>query len=643
MTKAAGILFVTADGKALFLKRGPSAPDCAGCWDFPGGGREGDETAEQTALREAIEEVGKIPAGTRVFHTRTRSPRPETVGVGVGAAPLLPVQAAAPPSPVPSPAMSPDVDFTTFVQRVPEEFVPDINDEHEGWAWAPISSPPEPLHPGCRIALERLSMDELGVARAIADGRLISPQRYENMTMFAIRITGTDVAYRNAIDEFVYRNPDNYLTDEFLARCNGLPVVWLRRSGDEEGFHPKGSLLNSEEFGERVVGSIMLPYIAGNEVWGVAKIFDDAAAAEMEAKQLSTSPAVFFRNLSDNAKLKLEDGSTLLIEGKPSLLDHVCICEQGVWDKGRDPTGVRSEARGDSAMTPEEKAKADAEAKMKADAEAEEAKKKADAEKEEKEKADAAKKADEEKDKNPFADAMKSMADSVAKIGDAVVKIGARVDSMEDDAKKKADAEAEEKRKAGDPEQLKADKSRKDAEEKAAKEKADAEEAEKKKADAAALKTVSDRIDEVKGMLPKQMTDKDFHAVADSQARADSVFSLFGERAPIPLQGETASLYDRRVARQLVKHSPTWSKIDITSAAFADDAAFAIVRDQVFADAQKAAMSPSALPNGGLRMISKPSGGHIINEFHGDPDSWMGPMAGATRRFVTRINERQPN
>lgn len=628
--KAAGILFVTASGKALFLKRGPNAPDCPSCWDFPGGGREGDETAEQTATREAVEEVGKIPDGIRVFHTRTRSSRPETVGVGVGAAPLLPVQAAAPPSPL----VSADVDFTTFVQRVPSEFVPDINDEHEGWAWAPISAPPEPLHPGCRIALERLSMDELGVARAIADGRLISPQRYENMTLFAIRITGTDVAYRNAIDEFVYRHPDNYLTDDFLARCNGLPVVWLRRSGDEEGFHPKGSLLNSEEFAERVVGSIMLPYIAGNEVWGVAKIFDDAAAAEMEAKQLSTSPAVFFRNLSDNAKLKLEDGSTLLIEGKPSLLDHVCICEQGVWDKGRDPTGVRSEARGDSAMTPEEKARADAEAKMKADAEAEEAKKKADAEAEDKKKADA------EKD-NPFADAMKAMADSVGKIGDAVAKIGARIDSMEADDKKKADAEEESKRKAGDPEQLKADKARKDAEEAEAKKKSDAEEAEKKKADAAVLKSVSDRIDEVKGMLPKQMTDKDFHAVSDSQARADAVFSMFGERAPIPLQGETASLYDRRVTRSLQKHSSVWSKIDITGSAFADDAAFDVVRTQVFADASKAAMSPQNVPNGGLRMHTRQQGGHQINEFQGDPDSWMGPMSGATRRFVTRINERQ--
>jgi hypothetical protein len=38
--------------------------------------------------------------------------------------------------------------------------------------------------------------------------------------------------------------------------------------------------------------------------------------------------------------MTLEDGSVLLIEGKPSLLDHVAICELGVWDKGKDPEGI---------------------------------------------------------------------------------------------------------------------------------------------------------------------------------------------------------------------------------------------------------------------------------------------------------------
>ena len=75
----------------------------------------------------------------------------------------------------------PLVDFTTFLMRVPEEFAPKLNDEHDGWAWSPLATPPEPLHPGCRIALERLAMNELDVARAIADGRLASPQRYENV------------------------------------------------------------------------------------------------------------------------------------------------------------------------------------------------------------------------------------------------------------------------------------------------------------------------------------------------------------------------------------------------------------------------------------------------------------------------------
>jgi 8-oxo-dGTP pyrophosphatase MutT (NUDIX family) len=46
-TKAAGILFVTPDRQALFLKRGPGG-DHPGEWCFPGGG-EVDNKAQPKA------------------------------------------------------------------------------------------------------------------------------------------------------------------------------------------------------------------------------------------------------------------------------------------------------------------------------------------------------------------------------------------------------------------------------------------------------------------------------------------------------------------------------------------------------------------------------------------------------------------
>lgn len=616
--KAAGILFLSANGNALFLRRGPAAPDCPGCWDFPGGGQEGDETSEETARREAKEEVGDFPDGDLVLHTRTLSaPGSSTGAAGLGAPPVLPVPAGA-PTVLP---ITPGVDFTTFLQKVDEEFTPTLNDEHDGWAWAPIGAPPQPVHPGCAIALARIGMNELDVARAISDGRLVSPQRYENVWLFAIRITGTDVAFRDKVDEFVVRKPEHYLNEEFLARCNGLPVIFK---------HPPTALLNSEEFSNRVVGTVFLPYIAGSEVWAVAKIFVDAVAQMMREGNLSTSPGVNFADFSVNGKLTLEDGSKVLIEGKPSLFDHVAICELGVWDKGGDPAGIRSEAREDSAMSDEEKKAAEDKAKKDA-AEAEQKAKDDAARKdaEEKAKADADAKAKTDADAGTSLE--KTITDGMKSVADAVANLGKRMDAIEDLEKKRGDsAKKDDEDKETEAKRVAADKAKKDAAE-------DKEKEEKAKTDSA---DVRKRIEEVAALIPKSIGDADYTAMTDAQARADDIFSKFGKHAPRPLQGETPSLYERRVVRMLKEHSPTWKAAEVT-AAFADDASFGIVRDQVYREASIAALSPMNVPNGELRMITKRSGGHEIHEFVGDPRSWMDPMAGATRQFVTGI--RTPN
>lgn len=343
--KAAGILFLTPDNRALFLKRSNTG-DHPGEWCFPGGTTEGDETAAETAIRETAEEVGRpVDADDLVLHTRNIS----NAEVAAGAAsPELPaIEGLNPASPNLAPAEAGvipgvQVDFTTFVVRVAEVFTPVLNEEHTGYAWASVDAPPEPLHPGCRIALNRLTMDELGVARAIAAGDLTSPQRYRNVTLWAIRITGTGAAYRKGKNEFVLRNPEIYLNDEFLARCNGLAVIMV---------HPKGATLNSQEFADRVIGAVMLPYIKGTEVWSIAKVYDDAANAMMAERQLSTSPTVVLKD-GDGQKLKLDDGAALLIEGEIELLDHIAVVPLGVWDKAGEPAGVdRSGVQADSQPT----------------------------------------------------------------------------------------------------------------------------------------------------------------------------------------------------------------------------------------------------------------------------------------------------
>ncbi len=217
------------------------------------------------------------------------------------------------------------------------------------------------LHPGAAIAIQKLGMDELGIARAMAAGELSSPQHYRGLALFDLRITGVGLAYRSAHSEYVWRRHEDYLNDDFLARSAGLEIVWE---------HPKTQVLNSEEYANRIIGSIMLPYIKGDEVWGIARIRDAEAADLMEKGKLSTSPSVVLSGDRNTTVRKFRDGKPLLIEGKPELLDHLAICEQGVWDKGGEPTGVATSS-GDVSMAEtdaEKKAREDA-AKARADAE----------------------------------------------------------------------------------------------------------------------------------------------------------------------------------------------------------------------------------------------------------------------------------
>lgn len=602
MIHAAGILFVTPEGKVLFLKRGGDG-DFAGYWCLPGGKVEDDETALQAAQRECVEEIGSLPEGEAKLWTRRISPE----------------------------GQSDRVDFTTFVQKVDGEFVPVLNDEHTGYAWADMRQPPEPLHPGCAVSLARFEMDELGVARAVAAGELASPQQYLNIWFFDIRITGTGQAYRIADQEHVWRPPEEYLNDEFLARCAGLPVIWI---------HTDSPVLNSDEFAKRIIGTVMVPYIKGDEVWGVARVYDADAIELLRTKVYSTSPNVW--NVGD-ARATLEDGSTVLIEEKPRLLDHIAIVANGVWDKMGDPSGVAAIIDGVSNMPENTNGGAQQDAdkapawaaqivarldevggsvsklasrmdSMEAEAQADRARKDSD----EKERKDRAARKDALQAKCDTNTATEEEKAELAEMTGGKTAADSKKDAEEKekkDAEEKAKAELEASEKAGAKEEgdekkaledLKADSAKKDAQ----------------------LTAQEQRIKQLESLIAGP-SDDDRQAFADAQANCDSVAQMFGKQAPRPLAGETTLAFRKRIVGPFKQYSPDWKNVDVT---LLSKDGFEIAERQIYRDAQAAAKNPPDLGPGMLRPISQQQGPHTVITWAGSPRAWMNQFAGNGQR-----------
>lgn len=428
-----------------------------------------------------------------------------------------------------------------------------------------------------------MNLTEFEAAQYIRDGTLDSPVKFSNMWLVNLRITGTGASYRYGLQEFVWRDPAIYLNEDFLLRCNGLPVLYD---------HAEKAPMSEDEFKKRIVGSVMLPYIKGDEVWAIVRIYVKEIVEKIVNEEASTSPSVIFGGESGCTE-RSEGDANFLIEGVPFLLDHIAIVTKdqgslGVWDKDGIPEGIEVTNKGDIDMDKEElqsllsKAVSDALGNV-----------------------------------NTKLDAMSARMDSQDKW------IKARQDADEkakQDAEEREAAEAEEKAK-----QDAADKERQDAEEAEAKQRSDEEKAKQDAADA-----------EEKERQDEEERARDDAAMTEARVRCDSAYTACGKQSPEPFSGEKSLDYRKRALIALQKYSPEHKDVNIRAVS---DAAVLGVLEKAIYDAARTSINEELNNTAGHlhARVRSDQAGRRITEYQGDPNVWLNAFK-TPARVLSKIN-----
>lgn len=115
------IFYSVKTQRFLFLLRNKKVPNI---WGLVGGANEGCETPWEGLKREIQEEIGSLPVIKKVLPLETFVSN-DTV-----------------------------FKFHTYLCVVEEEFIPELNDEHCGYAWCDFNHWPKPLHQGLKSTLQ---------------------------------------------------------------------------------------------------------------------------------------------------------------------------------------------------------------------------------------------------------------------------------------------------------------------------------------------------------------------------------------------------------------------------------------------------------------------------------------------------------
>ena len=117
MIYCSGALFyATKTSRFLLLHR--TQGKNSQCWGLVGGSLEGTETAWEGLLRETAEEIGFVPDILKTFPLEKYVNSKETF------------------------------EYNTYLCIIKEEFIPQLNKEHNGYTWCSYNNWPKPLHRG---------------------------------------------------------------------------------------------------------------------------------------------------------------------------------------------------------------------------------------------------------------------------------------------------------------------------------------------------------------------------------------------------------------------------------------------------------------------------------------------------------------